>query len=391
MKIYSIEEIVKATNNYLNPNPNPEASLKKNNATKKIKLSSESESIIIEAEKSILQQEKNIQNVEKTLVLKNEISTTTNSKINSLNYKIKIKPELKDHMINELYLYLKRKVKKNTLKLIIEEQEEIKNLKNKINFLKQIENKLKNNYEILKNQHESALEYNKELQINKKKLNIENKELKINNDVIQNDLNEVTKIKEKLDIENKELKINNDVIQNDLNEVTKIKEKLDINNKKLKINLKETKKNLKDSLEKNRSFEINSAELKNTLSKYIVNYKNLQEKLNLVNESKNLKLEKEAKQVKFYQDENIRLSSELLSTQKKNEITKENLNNIEIEKEKISNKIKDLNKSIEEKTNIISSPLIRDVSIDAKKNVDKLDDKEQKSLDEAISRIFAKI
>ena len=389
MKIYSIEEIVKATNNYLNPKP--EALLKKNNATKKIKLSSKSESIIIEAEKSILQQEKNIQNVEKTLVLKNEISTTTNSKINSLNYKIKIKPELKDHMINELYLYLKRKVTKNTLKLIIEEQEEIKNLKNKINFLKQIENKLKNNYEILKNQHEFALEYNKELQINKKQLNIENKELKINNDVIQNDLNEVTKIKEKLDIENKELKINNDVLQNDINEVGKNKENLDINNKKLKINLKETKKNLKDSLEKNRSFEINSAELKNTLSRYIVNSKKIQEKLNLVEESKNLKLEKEAKQVKFYQDENIRLSSELLSTQKKNEITKENLNNIEIEKEKISNKIKDLNKSIEEKTNIISSPLIRDASVDAKKNVDKLDDKEQKSLDEAISRIFAKI
>ena len=389
MKIYSIEEIVKATNNYLNPKP--EALLKKNNATKKIKLSSESESIIIEAEKSILQQEKNIQNVEKTLVLKNEISTTTNSKINSLNYKIKIKPELKDHMINELYLYLKRKVTKNTLKLIIEEQEEIKNLKNKINFLKQIENKLKNNYEILKNQHESALEYNKELQINKKQLNIENKELKINNDVIQNDLNEVTKNKENLDIENKELKINNDVLQNDINEVGKNKENLDINNKKLKINLKETKKNLKDSLEKNRSFEINSAELKNTLSRYIVNSKKIQEKLNLVEESKNLKLEKEAKQVKFYQDENIRLSSELLSTQKKNEITKENLNNIEIEKEKISNKIKDLNKSIEEKTNIISSPLIRDASVDAKKNVDKLDDKEQKSLDEAISRIFAKI
>ena len=389
MKIYSIEEIVKATNNYLNPKP--EALLKKNNATKKIKLSSESEGIIIEAEKSILQQEKNIQNVEETLVLKNEISTTTNSKINSLNYKIKIKPELKDHMINELYLYLKGKVTKNTLKLIIEEQEEIKNLKNKINFLKQIENKLKNNYEILKNHYESALENNKELQINKKQLNIENKELKINNDVIQNDLNEVTKIKEKLDIENKELKINNDVLQNDINEVGKNKENLDINNKKLKINLKETKKNLKDSLEKNRSFEINSAELKNTLSRYIVNSKKIQEKLNLVEESKNLKLEKEAKQVKFYQDENIRLSSELLSTQKKNEITKENLNNIEIEKEKISNKIKDLNKSIEEKTNIISSPLIRDASVDAKKNVDKLDDKEQKSLDEAISRIFAKI
>ena len=77
--------------------------------------------------------------------------------------------------------------------------------------------------------------------------------------------------------------------------------------------------------------------------------------------------------------------------QKKNEITKENLNNIEIEKEKISNKIKDLNKSIEEKTNIISSPIIKSSSDDAKKDIEKLDDKEQKSLDEAINRIFAKV
>ena len=290
MKIYSIEEIVKATNNYLNPKP--EALLKKNNETQKIKLSPKSESIITEAEKSIPQQEKNIQNVEKTLVLKNEISNTTESKINPLNYKIKIKPEVKNYIINELYLYLKKKVRKNTLKLIIEEQEEIKNLKNKINFLKQIESELKNNYEILKNQYESALE------------------------------------------NNKELKINNDVLQNDLNEVAKNKENLYIKNKELKINLKETKKSLKDSLEKNRSFEINNAELKSTLSRYVVNYKKLQEKLNLVNESKNLKLEEEVEKVKFYQDENIRLSSELLSTQKKNEITKENLNNIEIEKEK---------------------------------------------------------
>ena len=341
MKIYSIKEIVQATNNIY--------SSKSKASTKKIKLLSENESLITEAEKSITVQKKNLQNEEKALVLKNEISTTADSKINPSNYKFKIKPEVKDHVINELYLYLKKKVRKNTLKLIIEEQEEIKNLKNKINFLKQIESELKNNYQILKNHYESALE------------------------------------------NNKELKINNDVLQNDLNEVTKNKENLDIKNKELKINLKETKKNLKDSLEKNRSFEINNAELKNTLSRYIVNYKKIQEKLNLVKESKNLKLEKEAKKIKFYQDENIRLSSELLSTQKKNEITKENLNNIEIEKEKISNKIKDLSKSIEEKTNIISSPLIKGTSEDAKKNVDKLDDKEQKNLEEAITRIFAKI
>ena len=160
------------------------------------------------------------------------------------------------------------------------------------------------------------------------------------------------------------------------------------NNEELKLNLHNLEKRL---VEKNRSFKINNAELKNTLSRYIVNYKKIQEKLNLVKESKNLKLEKEAKKIKFYQDENTRLSSELLSMQKRNDIFKENFKNIEMEKEKISSKIKDLNKSIEEKTNIISSPIIKSTSHDAKKDVDKLNDKEQKSLDEAISRIFAKI
>ena len=381
MKVYSIKEIVQATNNIYNS---------KTKASKKINLSPENENTITEAEKSITLQ-KNLQNEEKVLVLKKEISTANDSKIDPPNYKITIKPEVKDHMINELYQYLKKKIKKNTLKMIIDEQLEIKNLKNEINFLKKIKYELTNNYKILKNNYESTLEINKQL--------------KTNNKILQSDLNEVTKNNESLDTRNKklknnyestlkiskELKNNNKILQNDLNEITKNKENLDKRNKVLKINLKQTKKNLKDSLEKNRSFEINNAEIKNTLSRYIVNYKKLQEKLNLVKDSKNLKLEKELQKVKFYQNENIRLSSELLSMQKRNDIFKENFKNIEMEKEKISSKIKDLNKSIEEKTNIISSPIIKSSSDDAKKDIEKLDDKEQKSLDEAINRIFAKV
>ena len=381
MKVYSIKEIVQATNNIYNS---------KTKASKKINLSPENENTITEAEKSITLQ-KNLQNEEKVLVLKKEISTANDSKIDPPNYKITIKPEVKDHMINELYLYLKKKIKKNTLKMIIDEQLEIKNLKNEINFLKKIKYELTNNYKILKNNYESTLEINKEL--------------KTNNKILQSDLNEVTKNKESLDKRNKklknnyestlkiskELKNNNKILQSDLNEVTKNKESLDKRNKKLKINLKQTKKNLKDSLEKNRSFEINNAEIKNTLSRYIVNYKKLQEKLNLVKDSKNLKLEKELQKVKFYQNENTRLSSELLSMQKRNDIFRENFKNIEMEKEKISSKIKDLNKSIEEKTNIISSPVIKSFSEVAKKDIEKLDDKEQKNLDEAINRIFAKV
>ena len=52
-------------------------------------------------------------------------------------------------MINELYIFLKKKIKKNTLKLIIDEQLEIKNLKGKINFLEKNKNVLIENYQIL--------------------------------------------------------------------------------------------------------------------------------------------------------------------------------------------------------------------------------------------------
>jgi hypothetical protein len=345
MNIYSIEEIVKATNSFLKLET--KNIIKSNNKTNQVKIPTDTENIINEAEKALLLQKKNNQDIEKSLILVNEISTT--SKINSLNYKIKIKPEIKDRMINELYIYLKKKIKKNTLKLIIYEQVEIKNLRNRINLLIQNENKLNNNYQILEDNYKYTLE------------------------------------------NNKILKNNNSILQNNLNQVTINKEQLHMENKELKINLKETKLNLEQSLGKNRSFEVNNNELKNTISRYIVNYKKLQEKINLLKKTENLKLEDETKKIKFYQDENIRLSSELLSIQKKNETIKGNLNNIELEKQKISNKIQELNKSIEGKSNIVVSSFVKETPEDAKKDIGKLNDVEQKSLDEVINRIFAKI
>ena len=144
-------------------------------------------------------------------------------------------------------------------------------------------------------------------------------------------------------------------------------------------------------IEKNRTYEINNYELKNTVSRYIVNTKTIQEKLNIAEELKKSKLSEQTEKVKFYQEENVRLSSELLATQKKNTTIKENLDSIEMEKEKISNKIKDLTKSIDEKTNIIPSNFINENSVKTEEKNEKLNDKEQKSLDEVINRIFAKI
>ena len=384
MKIYSIKEIVKATNSFLKSETKPLP--KKSKRIKDIKLPPETESIIVEAESTILDENK-----KRLLSLKNEVLNVSQNSIDSFNYKIKIKPEVKDHMINELYLYLKKKVKKNTLKLIIDEQLEIKNLKNKVNILKQTEANLKNNYQTLKNEHESVLLDNKNLEINKVQLNSEINELRISNEVLQNNLNQVTENNKQLNKVIVELKIENNIQHNNLNQVTESNKQLDIENKDLKADFDKTKNDLNKNIEKNRSNEIHNSELKNTVSRYIVNTKKIQERLDLAEKSNYLKLDAQTEKVKFYQEDNVRLSSELLAAQKKNITIKENLNFIETEKEEISNKIKELNKSIDEKTNIIPSNFIKQSLVKTEEQNETLNDNEQKSLDEVINRIFAKI
>ena len=384
MKIYSIKEIVKATNSFLNPETKTLPI--KSKKIKNIKLPPKTKSIIAEAESTILDENK-----KRSLLLKNEVLNVPRNSIDSFNYKIKIKPEVKDHMINELYLYLKKKVRKSTLKLIIDEQLEIKNLKNKVNILKQNEANLKNSYQALKNEHESVLLDNENLEINKIQLNSEINELRIGNEVLQNNVNEVTENNKQLDKKIVELKNDNNVLHNNLNQVTENNNQLDIENKDLKGDFDKTKNDLNENIEKNRSNEIHNLELKNTVSRYIVNTKKIQEKLDLAEKSNYLKLEAQTEKVKFYQEENVRLSSELLAVQKKNTTIKENLNFIETEKEEISNKIKELNKSIDEKTNIIPSNFIKQSLVKTEEKNETLNDKEQKSLDEVINRIFAKI
>ena len=80
-----------------------------------------------------------------------------------------------------------------------------------------------------------------------------------------------------------------------------------------------------------------------------------------------------------------------MSVQKKNENIKVNLKDIEREKETISSTIKELSKSIEEKTNVFSTEFIKENNKKTEEKIDKLDNKEQKNIDEVINRIFSKI
>ena len=353
MRIYSIDEIVTATNDLL-------VSKDKNEIGAHLeKIPAQTIKIITEAEKSLVIKK---QKEEVPLILGNEVSPIKTS--SQFNYKIKIKPEVKNHIIEELYTFLKKKIKKNTLKLIIDDQIEIKNLNNKINFLKSDKNQLNADYKLLKIKYDQISE-------NYKILNFNNKNLR--------NILELTKTE---------------------------KDQLDTENKKINIDLKEESEKSEEIIKKNRTLEINNYELKSTVSRYITNYKKVVEEINQLKKSEKEDSNDEALKLKFYQNENVRLSSELLSAQKINENIKDNLNNIKLEKEKISHKIFELNKAISsEKSNIIPSSFVQEVTRaddatntdiikkteDRKKEINSLTKSEKESLDEVNNRIFAKI
>ena len=81
---------------------------------------------------------------------------------------------------------------------------------------------------------------------------------------------------------------------------------------------------------------------------------NLEELKNKIKE-----LNEENKKIKFYQDDNIRLSSLMSDIQKKYDIVKDNFNKTEKQKNDIFIKIQDLNNSLLKNT-IISSPFLRE-------------------------------
>ena len=95
--------------------------------------------------------------------------------------------------------------------------------------------------------------------------------------------------------------------------------------------------------EKNSLFEMAS---QHTLDKCVIQDK-------LINSQKKIISDNDEK-IKFYQNENVRLSSELLSSQKLANIANENLSNIENKNNKIFNQIKDL-QNYNEDNNIISA------------------------------------
>ena len=208
------------------------------------------------------------------------------------------------------------------------------------------------------------------------------------------------------DLKDEKILLERNEIQNDIQKNQKLLiDEYKINNKKLNSDVSELQLKVDELTISNRKFLINNDELKKTISRYIKHNKNLQIS---INELKKIELEflnsksqvrEMTERVKFYQDDNSRLSSEIVNLQKKYETIKNNFDKADKEKNNIFKQIQELNTSLT-KNNIVGTPYVKDKieedSINSKilNNISKknLDDEviktEKNDLDKEINDIF---
>ena len=289
-KYFSTSEIIKASDDILNT---PSKSSKINN----IKIT------------------KN--NYSSPLLLVNEISKNASPKanmsfINNLNKNnININKKIKNEIINELYNFFKKKIRKNTLKIIFDQQIEIKKFQKKIEYLNESKKILENN--------------NHDLQSNLNQIIEDKKVLENNNHDLQSSLDKI--------IEEKEMLIEKN---------TRAQEELSL------------------------------------------------EKSNLLNNSNNEKLTELNNKLKFYQDENLRLSRDLSNSQETHHIIKKQLNDFEKQKNQISNQIQELNNSVS-KSNLITPTFDNELPPEASQDLKNLNNQDMTNLNETIKKIFKKL
>ena len=277
-------------------------------------------------------------NYSSPLLLVNEISKNASPKanmsfINNLNKNnININEKIKNEIINELYNFFKKKIRKNTLKIIFDQQIEIKKFQKKIEYLNESKKILENN--------------NHDLQSNLNQIIEDKKILENNNHDLQSNLNQI--IEDKKVLEN-----NNHDLQSSLDKIIEEKEMLIEKNTRAQEEL---------SLEKS----------------------------NLLNNSNNEKLTELNNKLKFYQDENLRLSRDLSNSQETHHIIKKQLNDFEKQKNQISNQIQELNNSVS-KSNLITPTFINELAPEASQDLKNLNNQDMTNLNEAVKKIFRKL
>ena len=399
INIFSINEIVNATNNLLLEAHEDEKTIiknyssmvNKNNETTNLdveknifpegQIPGEIENIIIEAENSQIQTK-----------IKEPIKAIGND---NENYVEKFKVN-KDELIESMHKTFSKKIKKNTLKLILDLREEIIFLNKNISSLKEKKKKEEFNNKILKKnvfdlkQIENKLDHHlKRIQAELDSLKNKNEKLNLDYDLLKEQHKDLIEKNILLNNDNIQIKselaayINKDSISQ--SKIIKLEEEI-LNNNNLLNETTSDNEEVKSELNEYKNTEKNLREKNQELQKSINDLKS-----NVDNNDNDTTIRELEDKIKHYQDENIRIGSELFESNKKFEITKESLSELQNNRSHLIDKINSINEVIKNE-NVVTS--VFDVNLEDNKIIvidsNKLTKENMIDLDQKIKNIFSK-
>ena len=391
LNIYSIKEILEASDNILtSPTKNEDASflddgiidnkkrinisldkpLTLRNADTKKNIPTDIEKIILEAENSQL----------KNKITINELPD--NNKTEALLVENKISQK---ELIDDLYKKFGKKIKKNTLQLILELKKNINFLTKNISDLKQDKKEIEKNNINLNNNILELKSNEKNLESNLKQsiggfnsLYDKHKSLKLNFNVLEEDqlykqkkINETSELSQKLENKIKNLdeqlieykdnesilvskvkKLENYILINDNSneELTNKNDILKKKNQELKVKL-DAVGHIDVYLEEITQLKLKNKDLENTIEKLKSYEDNNDQNLNIINELEN--------KIKYYQEENIRISNQLYEANKRFDIIKSEIEVLQDQRSSLITKINSVNDVIGNSkiiTNVFNSP-----------------------------------
>ena len=391
LNIYSIKEILEASDNILtSPTKNEDASffddgiidnkkrinisldkpLTLRNTDTKKNIPTDIEKIILEAENSQL----------KNKITVNELPD--NNKTEALLVENKISQK---ELIDDLYNKFGKKIKKNTLQLILELKKNINFLTKNISDLKQDKKEIEKNNINLNNNILELKSNEKNLESNLKQsiggfnsLYDKHKSLKLNFNVLEEDqlykqkkINETSELSQKLENKIKNLdeqlieykdnesilvskvkKLENYILINDNSneELTNKNDILKKKNQELKVKL-DAVGHIDVYLEEITQLKLKNKDLENTIEKLKSYEDNNDQNLNIISELEN--------KIKYYQEENIRISNQLYEANKRFDIIKSEIEVLQDQRSSLITKINSVNDVIGNSkiiTNVFNSP-----------------------------------
>ena len=391
VNIYSIKEILEASDNILtSSSKNEDASflddgiidnkkrinisldkpLTLRNADTKKNIPTDIEKIILEAENSQL----------KNKITVNELPD--NNKTEALLVENKISQK---ELIDDLYKKFGKKIKKNTLQLILELKKNINFLTKNISDLKQDKKEIEKNNINLNNNILELKSNEKNLESNLKQsiggfnsLYDKHKSLKLNFNVLEEDqlykqkkINETSELSQKLENKIKNLdeqlieykdnesilvskvkKLENYILINDNSneELTNKNDILKKKNQELKVKL-DAVGHIDVYLEEITQLKLKNKDLENTIEKLKSYEDNNDQNLNIISELEN--------KIKYYQEENIRISNQLYEANKRFDIIKSEIEVLQDQRSSLITKINSVNDVIGNSkiiTNVFNSP-----------------------------------